>query len=326
MTQIHPLIKKRAAFVEDRLSIVKRKVQDISELTLTAGLAIYVVGSYGRHEANSQSDIDLFFVADDMNGGYQPNKLTKTLIDANLIRIMRELRFPEFSNDGEYLEVHSLKQMLSNLGGREDDFSNCFTARLLLLLESKPIYNVSTYQRIVNEIVHTYFRDYHDHDQEFRPIFLVNDILRYWKTLCLNYEHKRNIQSEEPVKKAKNHLRNLKLKFSRMLTCFSMVIPLCIEPHNKPDQIVRLCKLTPLERLQEVVENKAELAESYNQILEHYAWFLETVGDEKIEKWISMRDNREEAFSKARLFGKVIYDFLGKSAYNGSETMKHLVM
>jgi len=36
----------------------------------------------------------------------------------------------------------------------------------------------------------TYYRDADDRP-DFLPAFLINDITRFWKTLCLNYEHSR---------------------------------------------------------------------------------------------------------------------------------------
>src|SRR4029077_1082056 len=111
------------------------------------------------------SDLDLFFVSD----GEQPvDRTAKTLIDAELIKITREMGFPPFSNDAQYLEIHSLQEMLEKLGGPEDDFRNFFTARMLLLLESRPVYGDVAYKRILTKIINAYFRDYHDHTGDFR--------------------------------------------------------------------------------------------------------------------------------------------------------------
>ena len=121
--------------------------------------------------------------------------IKKTLLDADLIRAAQELRFPDFSNDGEYLEVHYIDDILNNLGGPRDDFQNHFTARLLLLLESRPLYNESFYENVMKKIIYSYYRDYHDHEDSFSPIFLINDIIRFWRTLCLNYEHRRESPS-----------------------------------------------------------------------------------------------------------------------------------
>jgi len=205
------LLSARKKFAEGQLQTLRERTAKIAELSSQQNLSIYVTGSYGRHEAHRGSDLDLFFVFD----GERPiEKTAKILIDAELIKIARDMGFPPFSNDAKYLEIHSLQEMLDKLGGAEDDFKNFFTARMLLLLESRPIYGDTAYKRILTEIIDAYFRDYHDHTGDFRPLFLVNDILRFWKTLCLNYENRRN-RPDERAEKNKHHLKNLKLKFSR---------------------------------------------------------------------------------------------------------------
>src|SRR5438034_11684593 len=97
---------------------------------------------------------------------------------------------------------------------------------MLLLLESRPLCNKTSYDQVIKSIVDEYFRDYPDHKQSFRPTFLINDILRFWKTMCLNYENKRNVIKVDGEKKNKARLANMKLKFSRRLICFSTVIPI----------------------------------------------------------------------------------------------------
>ncbi|HKS74817.1 MAG TPA: nucleotidyltransferase domain-containing protein, partial [Terriglobales bacterium] len=242
------LLRKRNEYSTQRLRDLCEKVGSIKELSQFDNLGIYVTGSYGRLEAHAGSDLDLFFV---LGGNGQLDRITKTLVDAELIKIARDLGFPPFSNDAQYLEVHSLQEMLDKLGGAEDDFKNLFTARMLLLLESRPIYGENAYRKILISIIDAYFRDFHDHTGDFRPLFLVNDILRFWKTLCLNYENRRN-RPEDRAKKNKHHVRNLKLKFSRLLICFSTIIPLISSRSSSPEDILALTSHPPLKRLEKV--------------------------------------------------------------------------
>ena len=308
-------LKKRSSDSQGRLNDLRRKVSKITELSKEADLSIYVTGSYGRLEASAKSDLDLFFVHDNTQAQSQVNRLAKILIDAELIKIVRKLSFPDFSHDGHILEIHYLQDMLNTLGGPEDDFKNHFTARLLLLLESRPISNDEAYSRIIEQIVRSYFRDYHDHEEEFRPIFMVNDILRFWKTLCLNYEKKRNSPAEDTEGENKNRLHNLKLKFSRLLTCFSTVIPLSTGHYNSPEAITKLIRRPPLERLKNITEQdydgKGEILE---KITGEYVWFLKITAKEDIVQWVADEKNRVEAFQRADHFGKHIYQILNASA------------
>jgi len=257
--------------------------------------------------------------------GGRSGKPTKSVIDGELIKIARELDFPEFSNEGEYLVIHSLQDILEQLGGQEDDYKNFFTARMLLLLESRPIHNDGVYNRIIEQIVRAYFRDYHDHVKEFRPIFLVNDILRFWKTLCLNYEKKRNIAAADRGKRNKNHLRNLKLKFSRLLTCFSTVIPIMALPSSSPDEIIALTKMPPLQRLHSVAGSRERTLKIYGDVVQQYAWFLETTAKADIVDWIGDKSNRKSAFVKADAFGAAVFSLL-ESVVTTPETYRFLII
>ncbi len=112
-----------------------------------------------------------------------------------------------------FSEVHPLSDYLNGLGKPSDEANNTFTGRLLLLLESKAIFGESSYQYIRRECVRDIGRIYNDHSQNFLPAFLVNDILRFWRTLCVNYE------AGLTTNPAKRRAKNYKLKYSRLLTC-----------------------------------------------------------------------------------------------------------
>jgi len=314
------LIESRQSFSESRLALVREKISDIGQLSGRAGLSIYVTGSYGRLEAHAGSDLDLFFV---ISGDRQIGRTAKTLIDADLIRLSAELGFPPFSQDGKYLEIHSLKEMLDKLGGAEDDYENLFTARMLLLLESRPVFGEDAYQDILRQIIDAYFRDFHDHTGDFRPLFLVNDILRFWKTLCLNYENKRN-RAEDRERKNKHHVKNLKLKFSRLSICFSTVIPLLSSRANSPDEILALSELPPLKRLERVAQT-TEQKKLYRQLIDLYEYFLDVSSKPDVLDWIGVRENRRIAFPKADEFGATMFSLL-TTTLKSSDDMRFLVI
>lgn len=327
------LLTRRGCFSRERLERLRGEISGISELKDLPNLCIYVTGSYGRHEASEFSDCDLFFIYDEAKGVSIP-RLNKVLIDSDIIKACREMGFPEFSDDGEYLEIHSLQEIKRELGGRHDDYKNYFTARLLLLLESKPLYNSKLYNRIVSDVIDAYYRDYHNHEDDFRPIFVVNDIIRFWRTLCLNYEHKRNRepnhQDDELAampRRNKSHLKNLKLKFSRLLTCFSGVLILSRNRHTvKPEELRAFVEMTPLERLTNISEEITDVRGIVSKLRANYAWFLHITEQDSTEmlEWVGNKENRESAFECAREFGKDFYQLLDKSVEK--ETMRFLVI
>jgi hypothetical protein len=48
------------------------------------------------------------------------------------------------------------------LGTPEDDVTNTFTARLLLLLESCSLVEEAVYKEVIEEVIAAYWRDYED--------------------------------------------------------------------------------------------------------------------------------------------------------------------
>ena len=320
------LVVERKKWSESRIGEFSEAVSALPDVTKHDDLCIYVTGSFGRLEASEHSDLDLFFIKRSAQSHAEMSRIDKTLMDASLIWKCHDMGFPEFSGDGEYLEVHYLPDMLDLLGGRRDDYENLFTARLLLLLESLPIYNDSLYRDVLHKITESYFRDYQDHEADFRPTFLANDILRFWKTLCLNYEHSRNSLGPEGPEAQKSQLRNLKLKFSRMLTCFSLVIPLAVpRPSIGLDECVRLMEERPLKRLETVAIdcNKDAL---WHELAGEYSWFLETTGRSRddVLSWLGSSSNRSEALKRVGNFGDTMYQLL--VAVANPETMRYLVI
>jgi hypothetical protein len=64
---------------------------------------------------------------------------------SEIVEIGYNMNFPKFSNDGHFLKLLFLDDILENLGSPADDYHNHFTARMLLLLESRPIYGQLVY-------------------------------------------------------------------------------------------------------------------------------------------------------------------------------------
>jgi len=319
-------INSRKAASESKITSLKDAVSSLKQVTSSSGMCIYVTGSYGRLEASEYSDLDLFFVQRSADGEGAMSHLDEILMKAELITKCRELGYPEFSGDGEYLVVHDLTVMREHLGGPKDDYENLFTARLLLLLESLPIYNEHLYGEVLRDITESYFRDYEDHEDDFQTTFLVNDILRFWKTLCLNYEHSRNKRPTDNNEIAKSHIKNLKLKFSRMLTCFSMVIPLAAPRTSmEPEECDRLIRERPLDRLNSIAKTSGN-ADLWDELADDYSWFLSVTGQPRDEviKWIESKSDREQAFGRAKQFGDNMYRLLDKVADH--ETLRYLVI
>lgn len=311
-------IQARQKYSDQKISELRERFSTTSSANRLKSISIYAVGSFGRGDASRFSDIDLFFIED----GGRPLKRSTQNIDkielmADTIKIMREMDFPSPSNDGEYLRVHNLPEILSKLGGPEDDYQNFFTARMLLLLESRPLYGDDVFERAIREIIGAYLRDFEDHAENFRPTFLVNDIVRFWKTLCSNYEHRRNQRSEngneiDEAKKIKQKLKNLKLGYSRLLTCLSAVAYLSQFSNVEEETIYGMTRMRPIERLVAIRRAQSRMNDRVSKILDSYGWFLEFTNkaSEEMESIFSDKEIRTCAFQRARNFGDEMFRLL----------------
>jgi predicted nucleotidyltransferase len=248
---------------DSRIEELTRRLRGLPALRDYRGLTIYVAGSYARGEASAHSDIDLFFICNDQTDKVDERRLKGIRVLSAVIREIEDgMEFPPPSNDGQFLNIIPLSEILLHLGGAEDDYKNHFTARMLLLLESQPVYGTKDYFAVIEALIESYLRDYEDHADDFRVTFLVNDILRFWKTLCLNYEHRRNQQ--KPAHRIRQKVKNFKLKYSRLLTCFATIALLSSYNTMGKSDLIAICKLRPV----------PEVAGQIEAILESYAWFL----------------------------------------------------
>jgi len=239
------------------------------------------------------------------------------------INVTRRLQFAPPSRDGAYLHVHEIREMQERLGGPEDDATNEFTARMLLILESRPICNPDTYDSLVGQILDFYLGDLHDHPLNFKPTFLMNDIIRYWKTMCLNYEYARRQKqldmdkTESPEEKrrmqADIRLKHLKLKFSRLLICYSMIIPLAANSTTPRETIRTLVSLTPTQRLGQM-EVASEVRPHIASALDLYEQFLILVARPEIRDEILAPEFRQEQLDRAQQFSQEIFTLLQKTA------------
>jgi hypothetical protein len=244
------------------------------------------------------------------------NHLDEICVQAELIQVSRSLGFPEFSGDGRYLDHHSIYEFTSTMGTEKDDVANTFTARLLLLLESRPLLEDAVYDEIVLNVIESYWRDYQDHQATFMPAFLANDILRIWRTFCVNYEARTEREPEE--KKASGKLKNYKLKHSRLLTCYSALLYLLAVYKSQkavaPLDALAMTKLTPTERL-EWLRDRSDLKDARSTIvnlLSQYNRFLETTNykEEELVHQFTNKDTSRKFMEAAHEFGDSMFEAL----------------
>lgn len=181
-------ILSRKEYSRSKIAELKDALADASDI-IGASASVCMTGSFGRMEAGPHSDLDLFIVSKpNPESPNQPilSNLDATLVKADLIRAVNHLNLKPFDSDGKYVVHYTSKSLIENLGRADDDVSNTFTSRLLLLLEGRPLIDGTAFDEVVDAIISSYWRDFHGHESSFAPAFMTNDILRLWRTFCVN--------------------------------------------------------------------------------------------------------------------------------------------
>ena len=306
------ILESRRRETTSRIEELRSELYQAEKLTSTKA-CVYMTGSFGRGEASRHSDLDVFIAGKNNGNDRALRPLDEILIKADLIEATRKLEITDFSGDGEYLQHYSVADLVKTLGTPEDDVTNTFTARLLLLLESRPLLESTVYQDVIEPVVTAYWRDYQDHKNEFVPGFLANDILRLWRTFCVNYEARTS--TDPPEKKAKRKLKNYKLKHSRLLTCYSALLYLLAIYSDagtvSPTNAIEMIKLTPTERLQWLLSRTG--LRQIAGLIDYYERFLretDAAEDELIQRFLD-REKSRRYFEEANQLGDVTFELLG---------------
>jgi nucleotidyltransferase-like protein len=308
--------------LEARRDETETRFEQLQERLITAeALArdkacVYATGSFGRGEASKYSDLDLFIVSRGSLDKPALSNLDEICLKAELIEATRTLAIPEFSGDGEYLAHYTKQELIERLGEPHDDAINTFTARLLLVLESRPLLGQAIYRETINDVIARYWRDFADHRNEFIPGFLANDILRLWRTFCVNYEARTTTEPEE--KRAKRKVKNYKLKHSRLLTCYSALLYLLAVYQSKgsvhPQDVVEMTQLSPTSRLQWLLtqESCREAYDTIGRLMCQYRLFLDTTNcseSELVARFFD-REARKKYSESENTFGDLMFTAL----------------
>lgn len=196
----YPALKQNWTFSVEFLRYLSTRCKGaFSDNVDTVALA----GSFGRLEGSRESDADYIMVVKDP-------KLESTARDQEVLRrAIEEYKISPPNKSGVFAQPRSRRQLLDPIG-KTDETVDELGKRMLLLLESRPIYCADAFDELLKELFGKY-SEYvvGDSDKEFT--FLVNDLMRYFRFICVNYQFNFWRQNEQWA------LRNLKLRYSRIL-------------------------------------------------------------------------------------------------------------
>ncbi len=247
-------------FTEDKLQEIRNKIDAVlEESDYKEHICIVVTGSYGRREASTESDLDWYIIFDKDRDAHD------TIADEinNIEKVILEAIPNKHGDSGTFGSdaIVKFSEMQQNIGG-SNDTNQSMTRRMLFLLEGTWLYNEKAFSEYRKDLLSKYIKET---DSNSIPLFLLNDIIRYYRTITTDFEYKVAEGGKDWG------LRNIKLKFSRKLLYFSGVIAVAelydLEHEPRLTKANELFSKSPLSRIQEIC-NKPNLMSEYNDFLD----------------------------------------------------------
>ncbi|MFT4925470.1 MAG: putative nucleotidyltransferase [Phenylobacterium sp.] len=295
-----------------RIEYTKTKIESIkSELkkhsNLDENICVIVTGSYGRGEASEVSDMDWFIVSkNDSCGSTLSNNDSLTL--KTVTEVVNKNIDQNAGDTGTFENIITISKLLENFGG-DKETNQDFTRRMLYLLESRCLYNESLYETLKTKILENYIKS--DLLDSNINRFMLNDIIRYYRTMCTDYEYK--------VAEAGKSwgVRKIKLRFSRKLIYFSGLLTIAdtcnLTRNEKITKTLKLLSLTPMERIKCIVG-----PDNVSELVRLYEYFLDEISKPEVREELNgvERNNRSET---------VIYRKLKNKSHNFAWEMEKLL-
>lgn len=278
--------------------------------------SLVVFGSIARGEWTTGSDLDWTYLVD----GQANSDHLRIAQEIDRVLKTHTERFPSPSQTGIFGNLAFSHEIVHQIGGQADTNKNT-TQRVLLLLESVAIgKECQTYERVVRAVINRYLEeDTHPLTEDGKayrvPRFLLNDIVRFWRTMAVDFASKQRDRGGEGW-----GIRNAKLRMSRKLI-FASGLLLCFSCHLDPELQATIStekdviKLNLVKHIREFVRQSSleivarsvqefSVADAVQKdLFSSYAEFLEILDDKKSRE--HLKSLRAENSRNDKTFGRI---------------------
>lgn len=322
-----------------RAVLITRKLEKILRNLSSTDAGIVVFGSLARGEWTSKSDVDWTLLID---GQADPEHLT---VAQKVASQLEDNGFQPPGTTGIFGNMTFSHDLVHKIGGREDTNENT-TRRVLLLQESIPLGKPDSHDRVLRLILSRYLKEdnglcYGSSPYKV-PRVLLNDIVRYWRTVTVDFLEKQRGQAGRGW-----GLRNAKLRMSRklifatgMLACFSCEL-LCspqarkeiIDRHSTvmmEEHLRNFFKMTPLEIFATFLRELDIRPKTVRRLYSSYNAFLALLNDSKKRNHLkNLRPDDipgDKVFQEVRTYGHEFQEGLTSLFFRDNKKLKDLTV
>ncbi|OBK25578.1 hypothetical protein A5635_15585 [Mycobacterium asiaticum] len=249
------------------------------------GIDVVAFGSLARREYTLASDVDyLVLVADLPEDPAAPREILGQVKDFLKREAEVEGAATKDPGSSQLFGVTAGIYDILNQVGLEDDTNTTHTRRMEILLESVSLLDQDLHSRILNSTLQRYLA-LSGAPPNRPPRFLINDVLRYWRQITVDYQAKAPTGRREP----KAVLRYLKLITTRKNLFASSILPL-IAPHGDIEMwdaayLRDMFSLPPLARLATVTQSAPpEVRDAVASVFRTIDLFVQRTSDAEMRK------------------------------------------
>lgn len=231
-----------------------------------------VAGSLARLEASALSDLDLIVATESPIANGALGALTHWR-DTSCETLNLEKPNPK----GVFYAPSHISSIMK-IAGESAEGYDLAAKRTLLILESKWTYDRPNYENLLEGVLASYIQDVKN-DPRKNFVFLLNDVIKYFRSLCVNYQF-----TKSEIEYGKWPIRNIKLRHSRIVMYFSMVMAIgvlsSVDPEEKIEALNILVRMEPIQRLFSCYCISRD--DGFDLFVKRYDLFLERLGEKDV--------------------------------------------